>query len=63
MRAAYHVRDDCKYLVYLVYRAVIFEIAETIRLLSNRTDLGYFVRDGNLAGLFGAKGHDGIALW
>ena len=65
MRAAYHVRDDCKYLMNLVYwyRAVIFEIAETIRLLSNRTDLGYFVRDGNLAGLFGAKGHDGIALW
>ena len=28
------------------------------------TDLGYFVRDGNLAeGLFAARGHDGIALW
>ena len=60
MRAAYHVRGECQYLVYL---AVICQIAETIRLLSNRTDLGYFVRDGNLAGLFGAKGHDGIALW
>ena len=27
------------------------------------TDLGYYVRDGNLAGLFAARGHDGIALW
>ena len=26
-------------------------------------DLGYFVRDGNLDGLFAATGHDGIALW
>jgi hypothetical protein len=26
-------------------------------------DLGYFVQDGNLPGLFGASGHDGIALW
>ena len=60
MRAAYHVCDDCKYLVNF---AVLCQIAETIRLLLNRSDLGYFVRDGNLAGLFGAKGHDGIALW
>ena len=60
MRAAHHVRDDYKYLVSL---AVRYHIAEAIRLLSNRTDSGYFVRDGNLAGLFGAKGHDGIALW
>ena len=26
-------------------------------------DLGYFVDDDNLAGIFGAIGHDGIALW
>jgi hypothetical protein len=26
-------------------------------------DLGYFVSDGNIVGLFGATGHDGIALW
>ena len=60
VRTACHVRVDFRYLGCL---AVLFQTPLKIRLLSNRTDLGYFVRDGNLAGLFGAKGHDGIALW